>query len=790
MRIQKNIKFSFRFLLKNKGASILNLIGLTVGITVSMLIFLFVLKEKSTDKYLPGLENIYVLTNYEGTSLSQKMINHIKTEIPEMDAVTFGSYDWSPQVFLKKGNNSYKVENMLTADSCFFRVFNFKTLWGDPQNALNTANKIVLTRSLSEKIFGKENPVGKTLIYNATYLQGEELEVTAVIDDLPQASSWNFDAVLSFTTNYHIDWYDRNLENWGAQNYSAFAKINANVPEKTAANKLSGINRDNVPDDYKNNIQYGIAPFSKAYFDLPQLQDTKHGNRFTLSVIGIVGTLILLLSCVNYINMVTAQREKRYKDIGILKTMGSSRNRIIQMVTTESALMLLTAIVLSIIAIIFLLPGFNLLTGSQFNITRLFTGKYLAMSVAILCIMILFTGIIPGLIFSKKPVTLLIRNNKISGGKNHIRNGLLVFQFTVSIALIACILIINRQNSYMQNRNTGFATENIVYANTNDNIANHSRAFKDGLKQISGINDFTFSDNILMKNDENWGVSFINKGDEYDIHFSKLSVTPGFFNFFGISLNEGAGFDEHSDTNRDVIINQSAQSDFRLKNIRDGRMLLGDDSKGHIVGVVSDFNFESFHVPIRAAAFMSSGECDEVLYLKVNTDNPDSFKATMEQVKELWDRFSPDFPLEYHFLDKTRASMYAKETRFREFLLYTTLVSLVLSCLGLIGLTFFIMEQRTKEIGIRKVNGAKISDIMIMLNKDLIKWVAIAFVIAMPVAWYAMHKWLENFAYKTTLSWWIFALSGILALSVALLTVSWQSWKAATKNPVDSLRYE
>ncbi len=790
MEILKNIKFSFRSLSKNKSVSLLNLIGLTVGITVSMLIFLFVLKENSTDQYIPDINNIYVLTNQNSKYYSQGMVNHVKSEIAEMDAVTYCSIDWSPQIFLKRGNKSYQVNKMLTADSCFFRVFNFKTLWGNPAEALNITNKIVITRSLSEKIFGKENPVGKTITYNATYLQGEELEVTAVIDDLPQASSWDFEAVLSFQTNYHKDWYVDNMKNWGARNYTAFAKINANVTGETVATKLTNINLDDVPDDYKNSTHYGIFPFKKAYFSFPEIGIIKHGNRFTLSVIGIVGVLILLLSCVNYINMVTAQREKRYKSIGIFKTMGSNRRKIIQMTTAESGLMLLTAILVSVIATILLLPGLNILTGSGFNIQELFRVNYLLIVLIILFVMVMLTGIIPGFIFSSKPVTLLIQKNQSSGGNKLIRNSLLVFQFVVSIALIASILIINRQNSYIKNCDTGFAKENIVYANTNDAIYDHVDAFTNELRQIAGVNDFTFSESVLIDNGQNWGIGFTNKGEKYDIYFSKMSVAPNFFDFFGIPFKEGQSFSDQSKDNYDIIINQSARTDFKLKDLSDGQLNFGDPKQGHIIGEVSDYNFESLHVPVRAAAFMSSDDCDDVLYIKVNTQNLASFNNAMHEVRQLWNRISPDFPLEYHFLDQTYAAMYAKEAQFQKLLLYTTLVSLILSCLGLIGLTFFVMEQRTKEIGIRKVNGARVSEILTMLNKDFVRWVVIAFAIATPIVYYAMHKWLENFAYKTNLSWWIFTLAGLLALGIALLTVSWQSWRAATRNPVEALRYE
>ncbi|WP_158867180.1 ABC transporter permease [Maribellus comscasis] len=770
--------------------TILNLIGLTVGITVSMLVFLFVLKEKNTDKFIPDVNNIYVLTDNNEPYFSQNMVNHIKTEIPEIENITYCANDWSPQVFLAKNQESFKVEKMLTADSCFFKVFQFETVLGDSKNGLNAANKIVLTRSLAEKIFGKENPIGNTVTYNASYLSGIELEVTAVIEDLPQSSSWDFGAVLSFQTNYQIDWYVNNMKDWGSRNYKAFARLNKNISEQNAEGKLSDINLTALPENYQKSIKYGLFPFKRAYFDFHELGILKKGNRFTLSVIGIVGLLILLLSCVNYVNMITAQREKRYKNVGIYKTMGSSSRKIIEMATTESLLMLLITIAVSFALILLLLPAFNTITGSRFNFHEIFSQNFLLLYLFIAGVMVLLTGVIPGVIFGNKPVTLLMKKNVSVSGDNWARNSLLVFQFVVSIALITSILVINRQNNYMQNRDAGFAKENIVYANTNKAIYSQINAFKNEIKQIAGVNDITFSESVLIANDQNWGMNLSNNGEKYDIQFSKLSVASNFFDFFGIKLNEGNGFNDNSKNNKDFIINQTAKADFRIDNINDARVAYPELHEGNIIGVVDDYNFESFHVPVRAAAFRYSGDCDDVLYIKINTQNIAAFNTTMKEVKQLWDRISPDFPLEYQFLDQKYTAMYTKEAQFQRFLMYTTIVSLILSCLGLVGLTFFVMEQRTKEIGIRKVNGAKISEVLAMLNKDFVKWVTIAFVIATPLAYYAMNKWLGSFAYKTSLSWWIFALSGLLALGIALLTVSWQSWRAATRSPVEALRYE
>ncbi len=791
MRFLKNIKLIFRNLGKNKTVTGLNIFGLTVGLTTSMLVFFYVMKEKSTDKFIPSVEKIYCLTNEGEIYLSQNMVNLVKEEIPEIDKITYCSVDWSPQIFLDKEDQKFKVEKMLTADSSFFRVFQFKAVWGNPATALNASNKLVITRSLSEKIFGTENPVGKTVIYNATYLQGEPLEISAVIEDFPQASSWDFEAVLSFQTNYKIDWYVRNMQHWGTQNYKGFVRINENLSQEQVLSKLSSISLDKVPDDIKSDIKFSLYPYSNIYFDLPELTILKHGNRLTVSIIGITGLLILLLACINYVNMVTAQREKRNKSIGLIKIMGGNRKKVIEIITTESFMQVIIASFISLFLAEILLPTFNNLTSSSYTLSEFISIKYILLLLFIIIVMIAITGIIPGMIFSKQSPHLLLKGQLgTRKGNNSSRNALLIFQFIVTIALISSIFVINKQGRFLQSQDLGFDKSSIIYANTNNKIDKNVETLKNELQQIPGIDDFTFSQTVLVDNDQNWGRGIINKGENYDVHFSKLSVAPNFFSFFGINIKEGRTFNENSKKNKEYIFNQTAKKQFKIENIENAKLESTNPHEGHVVGIIEDYNFESLHVPIRAAGYMCSGECDEVLYLKLNNSNITDFNNTIHQVENIWNKISPDFPMEYQFLDKKWEAHYSKDNQFQKTISYTTIISLLLSCLGLVGLTFYVMEQKIKEIGVRKVNGAKITEILTMLNKDFIKWVVFAFVIACPVAWFTMNKWLENFAYKTELSWWIFALAGAVTLIIALATVSWQSWRAANKNPVEALRYE
>ncbi|WP_430817095.1 ABC transporter permease [Carboxylicivirga sp. RSCT41] len=784
-----NFTLVIRSLLKNKVVSVLNIAGLTIGLSLSLFIFIFVINQKSIDQFFPQVEDIYCVTINGSTYLSQSKINLVKDEIPDLEKLTYVSEDWSPQIFLKTNEQSWHIEKMLTADSCFFRVFGFETLYGDPSKAFGGKNKLVITRSLSEKIFGDENPVGQSVTYNATYLQGELLEIVGVIENLPNNSAWDFEAVLSFETNYHIDWYVNNMKSWGTNNYKAFVRLES-INEQQALTQLSNISLDKVPEGYKEDFKLSLFKYEDVYFDLHELSFLKHGNRLTVTIIGVLGFLVLLLACINYINMVTAQREKRFRNMGIVKILGAGYQKIIQMVTIESLIQVAVAFILTLLIVIQLLPVFNQLTSLNYSIVDVFSFKHIALMLGVAIVMVMVTGILPGVLFGLKvPLSLIKKTNK-RNDKQYLRNGLLIFQFTVTIALIASIIMINKQTRYMQQQNLGFDKECVIYANTNAAIYDRIDAFKDALNQIPGVAEFTVAENVIVDNGENWGRDILIKGKREDIHFSKLSVAPNFFDFFNINLLEGRTFNENSRKNQEFIFNKAATLEFGIDDIREAQMACAKPEQGQVVGVIENYNFESLHVPIRSAAYMCSDDCDEVIYMKLINSKDETVKQTMLAIDKAWNEVSPDFPFEYHFLDVRWEEYYHKDKQFQTIISFTTFISIFLSCLGLIGLTFFVIESRIKEIGVRKVNGANVSEILTLLNKDFVRLVIVAFIIACPIAWLTMHQWLNNFAYKADLSWWVFALAGISAMAIALITVSWQSWRAARRNPVEALRYE
>jgi putative ABC transport system permease protein len=782
------IKMSMRNLLNSRLITAINIIGLTIGISVSLLIFSFVRKEITTDRFIPGVENIYMLSNGDSYNISFKMVNELRGILPEIETVAFSQYDPSPQIYLAVDDNSFLVERLLATDSCFFQVFPFKTIAGDPIKALNMPNRIVLTKSLAKKIFGEANPIGKTVIYNATYLQGEILEIGGVIEDIPHNSSWNFEAVLSYQTYFRIERYVNNLNHWGAQNYSVFLRLNKEAHPDSVQVKLASIPLNNVPEHYRNELSLNMISFCNVYFDVSR-SFFRNGDRLTVSIINISGLLILLLVYINYINIVTAQRERRLKNLGISKTLGSSRYDIIRQFVSESLLVIIISIIISFILIGFLLNFFNALTHSEFTFYGIISPPNLWILLLIILLTIVITGIIPGYIYGRyKTIDTL---NCITGrGSSFFRSGLLICQFIITIALISGILLIHRQYRYISEYSTGFSRKNVIYLVTNDNLCNGIEAFKNEVSKIPGVQGTAFSEALFGYNKQNWGQQLLINGESKEIWFSKMNVSPNFFEFFGINFREGRAFNENSRENQERIFNATAMVSYNIDKKEDVRIDVGRADGGQIVGIVDDFNFESLHLPVRPICFMCAGNCENIIYLKTNTTDIAAFQSTISDIESVWNEFSPDFPFDYKFYDESWNDLYAKDKQFRSILGGTTILSLILSCLGLVGLTLYVTERRTKEIGIRKVNGAKIWEVMAMLNFNFVKWVFIAFALATPLSWYTMNLWLRNFSYRTELSWWIFALAGLIALAIALLTVSWQSWQAARRNPVEALRYE
>ncbi|NOU58868.1 ABC transporter permease [Marinifilum caeruleilacunae] len=786
-----NIKLAIRSIVRSKLISGINILGLSLGITVCMLVFGFVNKEYSTDKYLPEFDNIYAILFDDHANISQPVVNIFNNRLSEVEEVTHYTHEWAPQVYLEDdAKNTFKLNYLMVADTAFFRVFQFKTLYGEPKKNLVGPNKIVLTQSLAQRIFGKSNPIGKTITYNSTYIQNELVEIVGVIEDLPHNSSWKFDAVLSMETDYKMKGFKANQTAWGNENFNAYLKTKEGADKTALEERLNKLFKEHAIENYKR-FSIKIIPYRDVYFHQHDLSHQKHGNEFNVKIINTIGLLIFILAIFNFINLDTAQREKKLKTHGVIKLYGGKKNKMLRFFSTDSFLVVCAAFCLMLLLTTLILPYYNKLTESDYILLDFFKGWNLVFLTSIFLLTIIITNFVHTVLNRKHRILDLLRSNKNVKRKNYLRNSLLLIQFVLSIILITSIIAVQKQNYYVKNFDTGFELEKIIYANTNKTLSSKINAFKDKLSDLPEVSDITFSGETIGFIDQNWSLSINNRGERQQVSFAKTDVTENFFDFMGIEFLKGDAFRPDSHKRVEFIFNEAAFKEFNIKKLEDARVLISNDnSRGRIVGQTENFHFESVHSKIRPIGFMHSPDADKVVYIKIKSDQMKSMHTTIEKINAIWNELSPSFPFEFHFLDQSWEQLYKKEIQFTKILNLATIVSILLTCMGLIGLSFFVAENRTKEIGIRKTNGAKTHEINLMLNGDILKWVLIAFVISCPISYYAMDKWLENFAYRTELSWWIFALAGIIALGIALLTVSWQSWRAARRNPVESLRYE
>ncbi|MFV0376746.1 MAG: ABC transporter permease, partial [Mangrovibacterium sp.] len=507
-------------------------------------------------------------------------------------------------------------------------------------------------------------------------------------------------------------------------------------------------------------------------------------NPVVLNVFVLLIIILSVMGAVNFINFATSQAPLRAKALSIGRVLGGRRISAMAQITAESVLLAFAAMLISLliyrlsfrfIESLFSIEGLGLEGRSYF----------LAVFVLFALLFGVAAGLYPSKYISSPPVAQTIRGKIHFTGKGKVfRNALIVVQFIFTIALITSSLLIEKQLNYWQNFDIGINKDHVVYLPTSGELRKHDKAFADELMKNQSIVDYTYAQFIPGEVAMGWGREV----EGQYISFKCWPVDNRFLDFFGIELAQGRKFaaSDQSDIN-DFILNERAVAEFEWKNPLE-RSINGFDGDMHpVVGVAKDFNFSSLKAEIPAMAFWRTNERKNRLMLRIA---PGNYAQVLKYIRETAHRFDPKNQFEVNFLDEALNKLYAKEERMARFIEFVALWTILLSVTGLLGLVVFISRDRTKEIGIRKVNGAKVAEILAMLNKDFIKWVAIAFVIATPIAWYAMNKWLENFAYKTTLSWWIFVLAGVLALAIALLTVSWQSWRAATRNPVEALRYE
>ncbi|MGA2407750.1 MAG: ABC transporter permease [Bacteroidales bacterium] len=779
--IRNYFKIALRNIKRYSTYSILNISGMAIGMASAILILLWVQDEWSYDRHFKNAENLYRVIETQkptGGEVSQWAItpgalaHTLKEEYPEI--IRSSRYGNPPNIILLKGDEF--IEPMVAeVDKDFLKMFNIEFVRGDINSALNGPNNIVITKEMANKYFHNEDAIGKTLTAGNLVFT-----ITGVVKSLPHNSHIRFDIL------FPMEWNRVPENDWGflCYNYIELYKgTDSKIVDKKILYFIKKHNKGSNSEIFLQNIKKIHLFSSRKYaYDI-----SGHGDITYVRILGLIAVFILLIACINFMNLSTAQSARRAKEIGVRKVAGANKRKIIVQFLGESLLIIFVAHAIAMIFVELLLPGYNNLIGKQLYIKYQGAGLYIG-----LITVVLFCGLLAGsypafYLSSLKPLDIIKGTINKNPGNARFRRVLVIFQFSLSVLLIISTLIVGNQLNYLQNKNLGFNKDNIGYFQFP--IAPWDPKLKTLKKEISNNPDIVSvtraRSNPFKLEEFSDGFNWAGKKKGDDVLFYIISADVDYAKTFKLELKEGRFFSSEFSTDTSAtVINETAAKILGFENPI-GEILSDHGSKFKIIGVVKDFHFKSLHYKI------------EPLSMQLGTDNnfyirmkPDKITSTVESIKKTYKSFNPSFPLDFKFLDNDFDNLYRTEQSMSKILGYFCLLAIIISCLGLVGLSSFMTERRTKEIGIRKINGAKSIEIFSLLSREYIICVMISTIIACPIAWYAMHKWLENFAYKTELSWWIFAAAGAVAVAIALLTVSVQSYKAATRNPVEALRYE
>ncbi len=760
----------------------IKLLGLTIGISCVIIISLWVQNEISYDKFHEKPENIYrvIMNMGENGNLVQSppgLIYKMKNDFPEVELAV--RMVRCPELIVKSKDHNYNEKGGIYADPDFFNIFSFDLLQGDKSSLLSGSYNIVITEALAVKYFGNDDVVNKTLT-----MYGHSFQITGVLKNLPGNSHLQFDFVLPMQLKTQLG---SDLKEWGDVYLYTYIKVKEHTDFNILNNKVK---KWKTPREETFYLQSLLDIHSESGF---LANNTIITDKKYVFIFASVALLILLIACVNYISLFLSSTLSRSKEIAIQKILGSGRKRLILKFMSESVNYIVIALFLSFVLVRLFLPKFNQIIGSQLSFslgnTSVLTGACM-----LGCVLLLIIGVYPALHLSSiKPLSTLKNNKGGLGFIGRFKNVMVLLQFLITTVLIVCVLQVSKQMNYIQNKELGFTTENIVCI-PYSGIVGHYPAFKQKLLENSSVINLSVKNSLPVevadKTDE---ISWPGKNVETNFLIEATGVGFDYFETMGVNIVEGRSFSSEIPSDKGgVIMNQKA---IKMLNLSDpvGKTInfWGDVVK--IIGVTHDALFYSLKEEVAPQIYyMLENDSEEakvygVMLAKISDTN---IEETLESIKSVWNEFAPEGPFSYHFLDEVIEGKYWAEKRMLDIMKYFVFLSIFLSCLGLFGAARFSTQNRTKEIGVRKVNGAKTGEIIRMLNKSFIKWVVVAFVIASPIAYYVLNKWLQNFAYKAELSWWIFALAGIMTIMIALLTVSWITFRAARRNPVEALRYE
>ncbi|SKB31276.1 ABC transporter permease [Daejeonella lutea] len=783
-------KIAFRNIIRHKACSFLNISGLAIGMACSIFILLWVQNELSYDKSHPDSARLFRLTCYvedfNAAVTPAGLAEGVQTAMPEVETTVRTSTTFSR--LFEAGNLKFDETNVYYADSNFLQVFSFPFLKGNPTTALNRPDAVVITESIAKKYFGNEDAFGKTM----RIANEKNLTVTGIISDNTPNSHLRFNVVMPMSALYpeSNDLKTKSYENF---NFYTYVKFKENVDlsdSKIIAlnNRVKGVYKQHNPDGMKPGFDFQRVQDIHLKATV-QLDNAERGNIQYVNIFFVVALFILAVACINFMNLATARSARRAKEVGLRKVVGAGRRQLIAQFLGESLGISFISIVLAVLVVWLLLPAFNALSGKTLTLA-LFDAKLLLSLAGIALMTGLISGSYPALFLSGfKPISVLKGKLRTGMADQVFRNSLVITQFVVSIVLLAGTAVVFKQLNYIRDRNIGFEKTNLLYMPMKGDMWGKQEALTDALKQDKLTSNFSIiSDLPVNITSGTVSVYWEGKAEGSQPVIPSISVDENFINVFQAKILNGRSFsEEFKGDSANFVVNETAVKLMGMTvNNAVGKQLDWDGEKGQIIGVVKDFNFKPLQYVIEPLVLRKISGSGTVVIRTL----PESTEATIKSLERISSRLNPAYPFNFSFIDQDLANLYRGEQQMGKIFNVFAILAIFISCLGLYGLSAFTAEQRTREIGVRKVLGASVGSIVFLLSGKFTRLILVAMIVAIPVAWYSIDSWLQSFAYRVEISWLVFMGASLASLFIAWLTVSYESVKAAIMNPVKSLRSE
>lgn len=791
------LRIASRAFLKDRTSGLINIIGLSLGMTGALLIGMWVTNELSYDRYHDHAERIYRIKSHIKVSDTEtwhwntvplKLAGILGSQLAEIELIS-QSTGGAGEATVKLKNQLIKVERCATIDSSWFKLFKYEFVDGGSEAFFQHPKSVILNQSTARQLFGDADPIGQLLRVDTN-----ECVVQGIVKDDPLNSSFKFNLMIPLALRQGDPNNQRNDNTWGNFSYNAFARLRPDTDAKKLGKQITRILRKEKND---STIVATIEPMKDMRFDQSVMNTESSTTDFsTIRIFFIIGLLILVVACINYVNLSIARTSKRGKEIGVQKIMGASKGQMFSQFMLESAVMCTVALLVTLLMTKLSMPLFNQLTGENFKLNLLDINLW-KIILSVLVLVTLLTGIYPSVLLSSfQPLNIMKGSNFLSKHKTGFWKGLAVLQFAISVGLIVSTLTIYKQLQFIRNTNLGFDREYVMRINfpwqllrtpTGENTMKRMVREIENNPAVSGIS--MASTSIVNHGSSSSGnFEWEGRKENENPTFAPFSADVNFQKIFGLKLLEGRWFQEGNKADEsNFVLNEAAVKICNLKSPVIGQRFKGNGIEGQIIGVVKDFHLRDMHEKIPPVVINGDPSWRSTLYVKTTGSNA---SKAVDFASNLWRQNVPDRIFEYQFLDDEFEKLYEKDQRSALMFNIFSVIAILISCLGLFALAAFTAERRTKEIGVRKVLGASVAGIVTLLSKDFVIMVCIGILIASPLAWYVMQGWLQDFAYRINIEWWFFVVAGLMAISIALITVSIQAIRAALVNPVQSLKSE